>query len=657
MSLPAHLDGESHHRAVGQTSNRRTLLPKTTVSLSRKFALGTAAGLLASSLVFLILFVGLFRQQLEEQRADAATQVSQLLQISLENAMLRHDLDGLREIVHGLGRQPSVASVAIANPQGEIRFASDPQRLGHHLAPEPAALPQTLMMKGLDGRSVLRSINPVRNREACQECHGPTAEHPINGVLYVDYDADSIRHQARRTTLLLMGAGSLIVLLNLAGGWWFMGRYVLRPVAHLAHASARLSEGDLSVRTIPTGNDELTALGRTINHMAETLEHKMAELGEKEQFLQQLVDAIPDGVRVIDPDFRVLLTNAAYRRQLAPLATMAPGSVSAPVPDVGPDLAAPCYAQTHGQDGPCPETLITCPLRQVLRTGDPLRVVERHRRIDGTWLDVETYAAPVTLTRNGEARKLVVESIRDLGQEVRFSHEQRLSELGRLAAGVAHEIYNPLGSVRLALHAAQSAVRAQLPDQAQIDECLCLVDHEVDACIQVTQRLLRLSVPAPDHQELVDVGEAVCDTLRLLAWEAADQGVTVRTELPKTRLRILATDSELRLAVLNLAQNALHAMPNGGTLTVVSTASAGRVEIAFTDTGVGIDPADLARIFQPFFSRRADGVAGTGLGLSITKTFAAAHGGGISVESNLGQGSRFTLYFPDADHLSVGQEA
>lgn len=629
-------------------------MPRTTVSLSRKFALGTAAGLLASSLVFLILFVGLFRQQLEAQRADAATQVSQLLRISLENAMLRHDLDGLREIVQGLGRQPSVASVAITNPQGEIRFASDPQRLGLHLAPGPTDLPQTLMVGGLDGRPVLRSVNPVRNRPACQECHGPTTEHPINGIIYVDFDADSIRHQARHTTLLLMGAGSLIVLLNLAGGWWFMGRYVLRPVAHLAEASARLSEGDLSARISLTGNDELSALGGTINHMAETLERKMAELAEKEQFLQQLVDAFPDGVRVIDPDYRVLLTNAAYRRQLAPLAASQPGRV--PASDLGPDLRAPCYVQTHGQDGPCPETMITCPLRQVLRTGEPLRVVQRHRRSDGTWLDVETFAAAVTLTHDGEARQLVVESIRDLGTEVRFSHEQRLSELGRLAAGVAHEIYNPLGSVRLALHAAQGAVRSQPPDQVLIEECLGLVDQEVDACIQVTQRLLRLSVPAPEHQELVDVGEVVDDTLRLLAWEAAERGVAVHIEVPKTPLRILATDSELRLAVLNLAQNALHAMPSGGTLTVTRTASAGRVEIVFTDTGVGIAPTDLARIFQPFFSRRADGVAGTGLGLSITKAFAQAHGGGITVESDVGRGSRFTLHFPDADHPSIGSE-
>jgi signal transduction histidine kinase len=617
-------------------------MPRSAASLTRKFALGTAAGLLASSLVFLVLFVGLFRGQLEEQRADAAGQVSRLLQISLENAMLRHDLDGLRGIVDRLGRQPDVVAVTIANPQGEVRFADDPARLGERLPTEPDAGPVTRLIEGNAGKALLRSINPVRNQPACQECHGPVTEHPVNGVLYVDYDADSIRHQARRTTLLLMGAGSLIVLLNLVGGWWFMRRYVLRPVAQLADASARLSEGDLTTRTQLTGDDELTALGETMNRMASALERKVAELEEKEQFLQQLVDAFPDGVRVIDQDYRVLISNAAYRRLVGGTAT---------------GEALPCYAQTHGQDQPCPETLMTCPLHEVTRTGAPLRVVHRLQRADGGGLDVETYAAPMTLTRGGETRHLVVESIRDLGQAVRFSHEQRLSELGRLAAGVAHEIHNPLGSVRLALHAAAGAARAEVPDLAEVQACLALVDHEVDSCIQVTHRLLRLSVPPPDHQELVDVTDAVEDTLKLLAWEAEERAVELRQGGDRGPLRILATDSELRMAVLNLAQNALHAMPNGGTLTVECHRRDGQIEIAFTDTGVGIAPEDLGRIFQPFFSRRADGVEGTGLGLSITKAFADGHGGHIAVVSQPGHGSRFTLEFPDADREASPGEA
>ena len=181
-----------------------------------------------------------------------------------------------------------------------------------------------------------------------------------------------------------------------------------------------------------------------------------------------------------------------------------------------------------------------------------------------------------------------------------------------------------------------------------------IVDQEVDSCIQVTHRLLRLSLPPPDHQELVDVTEAVSDTLKLLAWEAGERSVQLRQVGDQGPLRVLATDSELRMAVLNLAQNALHAMPKGGILTVEYHRRDPTIEIAVTDTGVGIAPDDLGRIFQPFFSRRADGVEGTGLGLSITKAFVEGHGGRIAVASQAGKGSRFTLEFPDAD-LDAGR--
>jgi signal transduction histidine kinase len=114
-------------------------------------------------------------------------------------------------------------------------------------------------------------------------------------------------------------------------------------------------------------------------------------------------------------------------------------------------------------------------------------------------------------------------------------------------------------------------------------------------------------------------------------------------------LRVMATDSELRMVTLNLAQNAMHAMPRGGVLEVTCARVGDEVEIAFRDTGVGISPGDLRQIFEPFFSRRADGVRGTGLGLSITKTIVENHGGGLDVDSRLGHGSRFIVRLPDAD--------
>ncbi len=606
-------------------------------SLNKKFAIGTAAGLIISSLVFLVLFVTLYREQLGQERATAAAQVNRLLQTSLENAMLKRDLEGLANIVERLGHEPGILAVTITSPLGAVRLSTDPALAGGQIPPEEEILrgPSTRLIERGNGVSALRSVNPVRNKAPCQECHGPVAENPINGILYVDFDATPLQTQARTTTLLLMGSGALIVLINLAGGWWFIRRFVVRPLGHLSDVSLRLSQGDLDARASLPGRDELAALGERFNTMAQGLENKIEELREKEQFMQQLVNAIPDGVCVIDSDFRIRLTNATYREQLG----------------IDPAAQVPehCYAAAHALESPCPETLITCPLKEIQRSSQPLRVVHRHRRFDGGSLDVELYAAPMEVTQRGERRLMVVESVRDLEQQVKFSHEQKLSELGRLAAGVAHEIHNPLAAVRLALHAAEQENAAAEPDREQVLEFLTLVDQEVEKCSEVTERLLKLSVPPPADQELVEVDRVVADTLKLLHWEAETRKVEIRLELEEAPLRVLATDSELRMVTLNLAQNACHAMPRGGRLTVRCRRGGNRVELSFEDTGVGIDPKDHLRIFEPFFSRRADGVRGTGLGLSITKSIVESHGGTISVDSETGHGSRILVTFPDED--------
>jgi signal transduction histidine kinase len=602
------------------------------LSLNRKSAVGTAAGLLISSLVFLVMFVRLYSEQLEAERISAAAEVNRLLQISLENAMLKRDLEGLKKILDRLAEQPSILRTMITNPGGEVRFSSDPTRLGTHLtsADSLPAEPFSAFRQGPGGERILRSVNPVRNKPSCQECHGAAQTNPINGVLYVDYDGAPILWKARNTTLLLMGSGAVIVLINIAGGWWFLRRVVIQPVSHLSAVSRRLKGGELDARVKVSGRDELATLGTHFNQMAAALQVKIRDLAEKEQFLQQLVNAIPDGIRVIDADYRVILCNSTYRAQLGLEGEGA-------TPDA-------CYAAAHGRDTPCPTTLLRCPLREVTETGEPLRVVHEHHRLDGGRLHVEIYAAPLRITRDGKTRTLVVESVRDLDQQIKFSHEQKLSELGRLAAGVAHEIHNPLASVRLALHAAKHAA-----DPEQLAGHLATVDQQIDQCIHVTERLLRLSVPPAEDKELVAVDVVVNDTLRLLQWEAENLGVAMGVSADEPPLRVMASDSELRMVALNLAQNALHAMPRGGRLDVSCRRRDGQIELAFSDTGVGIRPEDRLQIFEPFFSRRADGVRGTGLGLSITKALLEKHGGSITVESAPGRGSRFAVRLEDAD--------
>jgi signal transduction histidine kinase len=131
--------------------------------------------------------------------------------------------------------------------------------------------------------------------------------------------------------------------------------------------------------------------------------------------------------------------------------------------------------------------------------------------------------------------------------------------------------------------------------------------------------------------------------------EALQRQVNIELALSEQDARTVAADSEIRIVIVNMAQNAFHAMPQGGLLRVSSQTDAQHVIMDFEDTGTGIRPDDLPYIFDPFFSHRADGGRGTGLGLPICRAIVERWGGTIEVATQLDVGSRFTVRLPNAD--------
>ncbi len=621
-------------------------------SLRHKFLLGTAAGLLTLSLALIGLAAALYQHQLTQERSQASREVNRLLQAALENAMLKRDLPGLHEIVTQMGQQHGVRGAMIVAPNGEIRFASDPTQLGrifplrvHGVCLDcpPQTAPVTLNTQftlDAQGREVMRSFNPVANKPACTSCHGTAEAQPINGVLVVDYDAAPIRRQAILSAISLAGMGGVLLLATLLGGAWFIHRYVLLPVARLADASRALSAGHMESRSHLSGHDELADLGHTFDQMAESLQSLIRRTREQEAFLQALVDAIPDGIRVIDSEnFSIVLDNQAYRDQIG----LAPGQSHA---------GTPCHVSSFGQAAPCPPSMVFCPIHEIGKNNKPCKSLMKFTQASGGERQVEVFAAPLRAQVEGVEKRFVVESSRDLAKLLRFSQEQKLAEMARLATGVAHEIHNPLASIRLALHAMLRATEQddQLGTQQPtvLREYLQMVDGEIDRCIDVTERLLKLGITPQATAQLVAVNPAVEETLSLLAWEAGEDKVSITTQLEIPTPRIMATDSELRAVVLNLAQNAIHAMPNGGTLKVSTRQDGEQVEMVFEDTGVGITAEDAPHVFDPFFSHRADGQNGTGLGLSICRSIIEGYGGKIEFDSQPGRGSRFVVRLPEA---------
>lgn len=618
-------------------------------------ALGLA--LAGASLASLALFVPLYRHELKSEREAVSTRLGAFLQIALENAMLKRDIPGLVEIVGRLGGIENVIGVSILNPALETRFSSDAGKIGDKHADlatvcagcEVSAARggiSAAFLRGADGREFLRSVNAIANREACKGCHGEASVHPVNGFVVIDYEADSLRARAWRTAAMLSSVGFLVLAATLLATWLALRGAVLKPVARLTQASARLAAGDLDVRAsvADAPPDEMGRLAVTFDDMAARLKATLTALKERERFQQGLIDATPDAVRVVADDYSVVAANREFCRQMGL--------------DRAQALALPCYASSHGRVEPCAPTLVICPLEALRDCDEPVKCMHIHKRADGKEFAVEVIAAPLTLETAAGPRRYVVEAIRDLSRELHISQDQRLSEIGQLATGVAHEIHNPLASIRLGL----SALRRTMDVPRQMEETdaaaqrleetrayLDLVDTEVERCIDVTGRLMKLSQTSGERGALVHLARIARDAASLLNYEARTRGVALDVCVEEGA-RIVAHDGEVGMIFINLIQNAFHATAPGGRVDVrqVERAS-GEIAIEVSDTGVGIEPENLKKIFHPFWSWRADGSSGSGLGLAICNAVMTKWGGAIGVRSIVGGGTTFTLTFPDAD--------
>jgi len=617
--------------------------------LSRRFIVFLFSVLVLVSAAFLLIFYFFYSAQIAEERTQASQSVSLLLKSSLERAMLRRDLLGLQDIVKDLGHNDGVEQVLILNPTGEVRFASQVSKVGRqeqqiiqtfcpdciasHLPLEPV----TRFVQPTDSDEVLRTFHPVRNKLECRGCHGDAATYPVNGILVVDYKAAPIRAKGYMNILMLMGAGAIALVASAMAAWWFMQRYVLQPVQQLDSASKALSLGNLDTRVPVTAEDEMGNLARTFNHMAERLQHSHNVLQHREQFLQDILDAVPDGVRVIDSFYQIVVANRAYAEL----------SGYQKVQELRQQY---CYRVTYQRDTPCPSTVRTCPLNDLPAPQSTLKFMETLQRADGSSRLTEVYAARLALAQ-AEDEFLVVESVRDLEQAVQYSHEQKLTALGELAAGVAHEIHNPLASVRIALQVSDQLLQNPNSNLSELTDYLRLVDDKVEQCLDVTRRLMRLGTLASTHPELVEVNTVIQETISLLRFEREQLQIREQLSLSEANPRILAADNDVRMIILNLVQNAFHAMhAQGGLLTITTYKNADKVVITIEDTGTGIADEVLPHIFDPFYSRRID-KRGSGLGLTITHALVLQHHGSIQVASHIPGKTIFVVSFPDIDSV------
>lgn len=239
-------------------------------------------------------------------------------------------------------------------------------------------------------------------------------------------------------------------------------------------------------------------------------------------------------------------------------------------------------------------------------------------------------------------------------EKCHYEHMQRadrLASIGEMAAGIAHEIKNPLAGIAGVIRVLKKDTAAGDEKQAVLQEVMV----QVERMDKAVKNLLTFARPKEPKMTPVDVNELIEKLFNFLSSQFAKHAIATERKLAP-EVPLLSLDPDLmQQAFLNLALNAIQAMPEGGKFTVETRIddAAGPIRIMFADTGKGIPDADLARIFSPFFTTRQQG---TGLGLSITQRIVEQHNGKIIVESPSKKGARFTIIFPGPQTPAVHQD-
>ena len=405
-----------------------------------------------------------------------------------------------------------------------------------------------------------------------------------------------------------------------------LGALVLTPTTILAPAERSF---------LATVADILAPVLRQAAY-AQRLESEVIErtrqIDRERRVTERIIDSLPVGLYVIDREYRISVWN--HKRETGMQGVSREEAIGRTIFEI-----------LHRQ----PATVLRREFDEVFATGR-LQIFQMESTASGELRTYRLSKIPMRLDDGPVTHVITVgEDVTEWRQaQDRFSQAEKLAAIGTLAAGVMHEINNPLATIAACAESLELAHEDAPPD---IAEGLRLVQSEVLRCKGIVDSLLDFSRPKSADKTLLDVNAAIERTLFVLKHHTRFKKLQVKVDLDRSLgLVVRANEEQLVQVFMALLLNAMDAMQERGTVALRTKwgDDARSVVAEIVDQGEGIRRADLPKIFEPFFTTKAPG-RGTGLGLSICYAIIAEHGGRIEVDSAPGEGSVFRILFPRAD--------
>jgi two-component system sensor histidine kinase AtoS len=448
------------------------------------------------------------------------------------------------------------------------------------------------------------------------------------GTVRVGLSLERMYRQIRRTQLVLVGIGVVALILGLLGAHVMASR-ITHPLEQVVQATIAAAAGDLSRQLDVHTRDEVEDLANNFNVMVseilaqrQQLEERLEQIIRLKGYNDMILASMTNGVITLDLEERLVSANSAAESMLG---------------FEGKHWQGACFRELWPDDN-----LLVSMLEKSLESRTPYRNLEIP--FDTGTGQHRTLMTSSSFLKDGrEAIIGVLVVINDITElkvlEARMRQSDRLAALGTLAAGLAHEIRNPLAAIKIFVQ----LLPKKISNPVFLDKFQVTVPRELNRINDLIESLLELARPPKLKFKVTSMTDCLTQVADLYRDKLHAANIALEIDEKGPLPELWADGEHLLRAFSNLIMNATEAMPEGGKLAVRAKSSNNGVLIQFTDTGVGIDAAIREKIFNPFFTTKD---RGTGLGLAMTHKIIAEHNGDIDVSSTPGAGTTFSLKLP-----------
>jgi signal transduction histidine kinase len=669
------------------------------VGLKTKFVLTISSLILVTSVILSVFLIQkqslLIRKELDK-RGESMTRN---LAHNSEYGVLVESEQLLINLMEGLSLEEEVVHVAIQDKAGALLldwgcteehhqvFKEKLNSLAHNLV-DRIASKQYFEANGqelVNFSYIIKTTRVDRSREEVGVLEGKkdlVTRDEIIGIAHVGLSLQNMRREIAEMQRMVVLLTALVVIVGVLLTMFLVNIFI-KPVKRLVNATERVASGNLYQMVNVTTKDEIGTLASSFNRMIVSLKESREKIEEYNRTLEGRVKE-----RTAELEKTTRLLQVEYDRLEAIINSPNLGIVIEDkncdikfmnkfLTDVfGNQVGGKCHEIFKGRREKCP----VCPIDEILIKG----------KKSFTYLDQDTqghyFELSASLFQDEKGEPFILETMRDISEQKKLEQQvqeytnnlektnqelenalrtlkntqvqliqvEKMAAVGQLAAGVAHELNNPLGGIlgysQFALEKINHKPFDQFGPQDTADflQYLGDIEQQTKRCRSIIQNLLKFSRASRKEEfEPTDINQVLEETMVFIKHHVEKSKVNLEQRLDRSLPLVKGHPSQLQQVFTNLILNAIQAMPGGGTLTIGTVFNRDKkiIEIAFTDTGVGITEENLDKIFEPFFSTKKVG-EGTGLGLSVSYGLIKSHGGEIRVVSELNRGTTFTAILP-----------